>query len=121
MTERIIQSDGSTHAMAGIIPGEIRMQDKLAALGYREISGLPGNFLLSDRDRARGHEYHYSTFHSFAKINPAYHSKGLRKNGPEGYVADNMIAGYTHIHFASCPNLVEQWLNRCLEWRRSVQ
>lgn len=121
MTERIVQSDGSTHAMAGIIPGEIRMQDKLAALGYREVSGLPGNFLLSDRDRARGHEYHYSTFHPFAEINSAYHSKGLRKNGPEGYVADNVIAGYTHIHFASCPKLVERWLNRCLEWRRSFK
>ncbi|MEX2416729.1 MAG: cobyrinate a,c-diamide synthase [Paenibacillaceae bacterium] len=121
LTERMIQSDGSTHSMAGIIPGEVRMQHKLAALGYREISGLPGNFLLSDRDRARGHEYHYSTFHPYEEIKPAYHSKGLRKDQPEGYAADNVIAGYTHIHFASCPSLVERWLNRCLEWRRSVK
>jgi len=121
LSERIVQSDGHAHVMAGIIPGEVRMQNKLAAIGYREVSGLQGNYLLSEHDHARGHEFHYSTFHPSEPIQHAYHSKGLRKDQPEGYVAENVIAGYTHIHFASCPRLVEQWLNRCIEWRRSVQ
>ncbi len=38
------------------------MQDKLAALGYREITGVKGNFLIHDDEQAKGHEFHYSTY-----------------------------------------------------------
>ena len=32
--------------MVGIIPGKVKMQQKVAALGYREISGRKDNFLI---------------------------------------------------------------------------
>lgn len=49
--------------MVGLVPGKVTMRKKLAALGYREITGMSKeNFLLSSEEKARGHEFHYSTF-----------------------------------------------------------
>ena len=44
LTETITNSDGDRYDMVGVIPGEVAMQAKLAALGYREIFGTPNNF-----------------------------------------------------------------------------
>gem|GEM_PF-5538760 len=45
----------------------------------------------------------------------AYETKGLRGTKPEGYAQGNLVAGYTHLHFGSCPELVKRWLSLCAE------
>ncbi len=116
LTDEIETNDGQRFEMAGIIPGKVQMQKKLAALGYREISGKNGNFLLTEGKQARGHEFHYSTFHSDEEDTPyAYETKGMRGVKSEGYVKGNLVAGYTHFHFASCPDMVEAWMTKCKE------
>lgn len=116
LTDEIETNDGQRFEMAGIIPGKVKMQKKLAALGYREISGKNGNFLLPEGKQARGHEFHYSTFHPDEEDIPyAYETKGMRGVKPEGYVKGNLVAGYTHFHFASCPEMVEAWIMKCKE------
>jgi cobyrinic acid a,c-diamide synthase len=118
LTESIETIEGKQYPMVGVIPGKIKMGDKLAAIGYREITGLPGNFLLKQKLTARGHEYHYSSYYpSNAKSN-AYHTKGIFGEGEEGYLTKNLIAGYTHIHFASCPELVENFIEKCVEMKK---
>ena len=62
LTESITNTDGVEYGMTGLIPGKVKMQRKLAALGYREIFGTPGNFLIDEDQQAKGHEFHYSTF-----------------------------------------------------------
>lgn len=116
LTDSIQTTEGSHHPMVGIIPGEIKMQDRLAALGYREIVGEKGNFLLGEGDIAKGHEFHYSTFHPTVEGNYAYQTKGMRGTQQEGYMKGNLVAGYTHFHFASCPQVAENWIKKCLEW-----
>ena len=120
LCEELITMDGRTHQMAGVIPGKVKMQNKLAALGYREITALNGNFLLKEGQTAKGHEFHYSTFHTEAGIPAAYETKGMRGMAREGYLTKNLAAGYTHIHFASQPALVENWIERCLEVKSYV-
>jgi cobyrinic acid a,c-diamide synthase len=117
LSDSIQTTEGTHHPMVGIIPGEIKMQNRLAALGYREIVGEKGNFLLDEGDIAKGHEFHYSTFHPTAEVNYAYQTKGMRGTQQEGYMKGNLVAGYTHFHFASCPKVVESWLQKCLEWK----
>ena len=41
LTEAITNSHGDRYDMVGVIPGEVAMQTKLAALGYREILAQP--------------------------------------------------------------------------------
>lgn len=114
LTESITDRSGQAFPMIGVIEGQVRMQDKLAALGYREITGIAGNFLLGEGGQAKGHEFHYSVFEG-PKESPAYFSKGRFGAKQEGYLKDRLAAGYVHFHFASNPDLVTNWLAACLE------
>ncbi len=115
--DSLITADGQSHSMAGVVPGVIQMQQRLAAIGYREVSGETDNFLLRSGDDAKGHEFHYSSFHPRQEVTNAYETKGMRGVQKEGYLSGNLVAGYTHLHFASCPAIVENWIEKCMEWK----
>lgn len=114
LTEEIVDRQAQAFRMLGVIPGRVLMQDKRAALGYREITGMPGNFLIGEEEQAKGHEFHYSKYEGEHTM-PAYFSKGRFRAQQEGYLHKNLIAGFTQFHFASNPQLVENWLKACLE------
>jgi cobyrinic acid a,c-diamide synthase len=120
LTESLETSDGKRYEMAGIIPGNVKMQTRLAALGYREITGAEGNYLLSPNLKAKGHEFHYSVFSPKTEIPPAYQTKGMGGFKKEGFMGGNLIAGYTHFHFGSCPEMVENWVKKCKEYQKSL-
>ncbi|GEN34203.1 cobyrinate a,c-diamide synthase [Aneurinibacillus danicus] len=117
LTEEIVTTDGESHPMVGVISGRTYMQTKRAALGYREVEGMEGNFLLPEGETARGHEFHYSTFEPSAELPPAYEAQSRFGSKKEGVLLKNMVAGYTHLHFASVPSLVERWVEACLAYR----
>lgn len=119
LTESIQTTEKKTYQMAGVIPGKVKMQQTLAALGYREISGQNDNYLLN-KLVARGHEFHYSTYESTEGSIPyAYETKGLRGIKKEGYLLKNVVAGYTHFHFGSCPDMVDNLIAKCLEYKQN--
>ncbi|MFL6554554.1 MAG: cobyrinic acid a,c-diamide synthase, partial [Bacillus sp. (in: firmicutes)] len=89
------------------------------AFGYRENTAEGENFLLAGNLSARGHEFHYSTFHPRTDFEAAYQTKGMRGFKQEGYRRGNLIAGYTHFHFGSCPELVENWVKKCKEFKEN--
>lgn len=119
LTESLETTNEANYEMVGIIHGKVKMQTKLAALGYREITAEEGNFLLAGNLTARGHEFHYSTFHPRTDFQSAYQTKGMRGFKQEGYMSGSLIAGYTHFHFGSCPRLVENWLKKCKEYKEN--
>ena len=55
-------------------------------------------------EQAKGHEFHYSTFEADADLTHAYEAKGDSARNKR-VILDNLVAGYTHFHFASNPNL----------------
>jgi cobyrinic acid a,c-diamide synthase len=119
LTESITDRAGNTYPMAGIIPAETRMQPKLAALGYREVRAMEDCLLLAKGEMLRGHEFHYSKLTELDLSYPhVYESKGLRGTGLEGYTKGNVMAGYTHVHFASNPGCVDRLLGQCLLYKR---
>jgi cobyrinic acid a,c-diamide synthase len=117
LTDEIVTTDGASYPMVGLIAGSARMQTKRAALGYREVSGMPGNFLLAEDETARGHEFHYSTFEPKEERPPAYQVQSRFGSKQEGFVREKLVAGYTHLHFASQPMLVKRWILACLEYK----
>ncbi|WP_183248509.1 cobyrinate a,c-diamide synthase [Anoxybacillus tengchongensis] len=114
LTEGIVTTAGQYYEMVGVIPGHVRMQRTLAALGYREVMGAEGNFLF-EQDRAKGHEFHYSTFIPRTEGKFAYEAKGLRGCKKDGYMDKRLVAGYVHFYFPSNPSIVERWLKTCEE------
>lgn len=117
LTESIETTDGKQYEMVGAIKGKVRMNSNLVALGYREIKGRKGNYLLPKGFVAKGHEFHYSTYKTEKELPYAYDTTGLRKEKKEGVIIGNLIAGYTHIHFASCPEIVQNWIERCQQYK----
>lgn len=120
LTESITNTDDREYPMVGLIPGKVKMQKKLAALGYREIFGTPGNFLIDQDQEAKGHEFHFSIFEGAEGLPYAYETKGRFGKKAEGYMRGNLVAGYTHFHFASNPKLVERWIEACVEQKQKA-
>ncbi|WP_044895336.1 cobyrinate a,c-diamide synthase [Bacillus alveayuensis] len=113
LAKSITTTDGKEYPMVGVIPAKMQMHSKLAAVGYREITGCEGNFLIDSNMKAKGHEFHYSTSLFFKEISPAYETNGWMGRYKEGYVTNNVVAGYMHLHFASCPKIAENFVNAC--------
>lgn len=120
LTEAILTTDGKRFEMVNYIPGTIQMQTRLVALGYREIFGTKGNFLIREGQEAKGHEFHYSTYTKPKNTHYAYETKSRFKKQGEGYKHENLIAGYTHFHFASNPQLATQWIEQCKNYQKKA-
>ncbi len=104
LCEALEDADGRRHPMAGVFPAVAHMTRRRFQLGYREVQveGI-------DRMRglaARGHEFHYSRVEAMPPEVPrAYRVWNARSEElpPEGYRSGETLAGYLHLHFASCP------------------
>ena len=118
--------DGRTFPMAGVLPMEVRMLKRLRSLGYREVTLSEDGLLGPAGTVARGHEFHYSEL----STNPEFSTKpgGLktiyrirdRSGGgkdAEGYVINNVLASYVHLHFGSNPKVAENLVRNCREYK----
>jgi len=123
LAETLTDRQGETHAMAGIVPADVQMQTKRAALGYREAHAVKSTFLMEQGEGVRGHEFHYSTmtYKEGVEIPFAYETKGLRGMKAEGYAAGSVMAGYTHVHFGSNPAAAQRWVTHCLHYKLKGQ
>lgn len=112
LTNSIKTNDEHIYPMIGVIDGEVEMQEKLAALGYREVFGREGNFLLHEGEVAKGHEFHYSKYNGL-KERYAFEVKSRFGQKRDGVMIDSLIASYVHFHFASNPTMVNHWIETC--------
>lgn len=121
LAEELVDRRGHFHAMVGVIPARVTMQERLSGFGYREVVGTSGNWLIRSNQTARGHEFHYSTIDYKQPREVAYELLGTPYLGTqsEGYCRDNVIAGYTHIHFGSNPQIAVQFVGRCAMYREA--
>jgi cobyrinic acid a,c-diamide synthase len=107
LTQAIRDFAGTSHEMVGLFPAEAVMRKSSMTLGYR-IMNCSRHCILGEAGMtARGHEFHYSTLVSRG---PLDYACGLRdalgdSKGSDGLVLGNTLALYTHIHFASQPQL----------------
>uniref|UniRef100_UPI000472A7A6 cobyrinate a,c-diamide synthase n=1 Tax=Paenibacillus maysiensis TaxID=1155954 RepID=UPI000472A7A6 len=116
LARTLTDRSGAVHSMAEVIPSDVRMQDKRAALGYREATALQDCLLLEAGETIRGHEFHYSVMAYDESASPfpyAYQTKGMRGLQSEGYAKGNLLAAYTHIHLASLPKAAVRWVEKC--------
>ncbi len=122
LTETLVDLDGVAHKMTGLVPGETKMQSKLAGLGYRLVEGAGENFLLPAGASARGHEFHWSTWVvAPEKVSPAWmvrSRRNLAQSSPAGYAHRNLVASYLHLHFAGNQNLARNFVAACEKQKR---
>jgi cobyrinic acid a,c-diamide synthase len=110
--------------MAGFLPVEVRMLDRLKSLGYREVAFTETTPLGSTGLTARGHEFHYSEVIVDKHDAPSvYQVSGRRPGaaGTKGYLSGNVLASYVHLHFGSQPELARNFVDACLKSREGRQ
>ncbi len=91
--EQLTTLDAQAHAMWGLLPGRVTMQERLAALGPQQLV-LPAGSL-------RGHTFHHSRCES--TLEPARFTESMRGRGEAVYRAGSLQASYFHAWFASSP------------------
>jgi len=107
LMESIRDFDGCSHDMVGIFPAETAMQKQGLTLGYRTVECSRRSILGDVGATARGHEFHYSTLVARGPLRYACalrDAAGLSK-GKDGLMSGNVLALYTHLHFASQPTI----------------
>ena len=113
LMEAIRDFDGKAHDMVGLFPGEAVMQRSGLIMGYRELEIVTPCVLGSPGLRARGHEFHYSCLKNYPSLEYACmvtDAQGRRK-ARDGLLRGNVLALYTHLHFASQPQLARSLLS----------
>jgi len=106
-----IWSGQERYAMVGLIPMETEMTPRLQALGYRSLT-VRQDGVFPAGSMFRGHAYHHSRVRRHTIAQAAYDVASVRGPlGSEGYAANNVLAGYSHLYFPSSPEAVEQWLH----------
>ncbi len=116
LTEEIIDFTGKSFSMLGLIPGRVEMRDNLQAMGYVKAKARQDNLLLEAGEEVKGHEFHYSKLIlPDENNNYSYQlSGGKGESGrKEGVVANNLLASYVHLNFASKIDLARRFLQYC--------
>ena len=113
LTEAIISADGEQYPMAGVYPVVSQMQKGLRRLGYREAIMQTSTILGESKSCCYGHEFHYSNIDTMPnEIKRAY---VLDDGRAEGYLKDNTLAGYIHLHWGKTPEVAHHFVQAMLK------
>lgn len=113
LTNEIFDFSNNKFSMTGLIPGRCFMTSKLAGMGYREGMTMENSILGPKGTYIKGHEFHYSSFEPLAIEENFPRAFSFNNGKYDGYVKENLLASYLHMHFISNPELVKNFLNRC--------
>jgi cobyrinic acid a,c-diamide synthase len=114
LSEKIIDFDGKSWEMVGVLPN-IAIMDKKLTLGYREGKILIKNKLFKDKITLKGHEFHRAKNYEISnspilEIKDYYTQQILSY---QGWQIKNIYASYLHIHFGNIIFQIEQFLQQC--------
>ena len=99
--ETLVTVDGERHAQWGLLPGEVTMHKRLAALGPQQLPLSSGTL--------RGHTFHYSTTSTSlqqAARTARPDTDPLPDAGEALWQRGAVRASYFHAWFPSCPDAV---------------
>lgn len=117
LVERLIDFKGRSFPMAGLFKGAARMGRGLQGLGYIKLRCIKNNILSERGGSIKAHIFHWSYLD---RLGPhASFAYKIEKNGKvfyDGLIKDNILAGYSHIHFASDITIAKNFINRCREY-----
>lgn len=108
--------------MVGIFKCSVSMGNKLHRLGYVNVRVIKDNILSRPGDKNRAHMFHWSHLGGIPK-NQSFAYKIIDKDKIiyDGLVRGNVLAGYTHLHFASNMKFARNLINSCRQFKISAQ
>jgi cobyrinic acid a,c-diamide synthase len=98
LTDALIDLEGHSWPMSGLLPGVTRMQRRLAGLGLQAWN--TGSGVL------RGHTFHYSTLETPLSGTGRTVTHPKNAAGEAIYRIGSLTASYFHAYFPSCPTAI---------------
>ncbi len=113
--------DGVRHTMAGVLPFDALMDSAHLAIRYVEVRTRTASPLGEIGAVARGQEFHQSRIVN-SELDPTLYdvTTSSGKVDRTGYVSQNIVASYIHLHFGSNPNLASKLRHAAVEARGST-
>mgnify|MGYP000035352489 FL=1 len=100
LAESLTTAEGETHAMAGVLPADVRMRDRYQALDHVELRATRDAPTASAGATLRGHEFHYSTADAASDARFAFDvERGTGIDGDrDGLIEHRTLGTYCHVH-----------------------
>lgn len=119
--ETLEDEDGEVHGMCGVFPYRTRMGR--LRIDYAEVTFEGATPFWREGTTARGHLFHQSEIvepeegDDLGLVKGLERSYEVRTRGEEGmregFVRQNVLASYLHLHFGSRPGLAEGFVEAC--------
>lgn len=117
LCEQIIDFEGKSWSMAGVLPTSAVMGGRLT-LGYRRAVALQDNLLVKANTTVYGHEFHRSHL-TLTPTQPLFKTSRYdceENMGCEGWgLPANVHASYVHLHWGESAEIPQQFLKECLK------
>jgi cobyrinic acid a,c-diamide synthase len=112
LANAIVTRDQKAFAMAGVLPLDVHMTERLVKFGYTEVLLTADCMIGPKGTKARGHSFHCSTISGGDHVEQVYHLRYslTRQEEPEGFRVKNVLASYIHLHFLSNPGLATSFV-----------
>jgi len=100
LAETLTTTDGDTVEMAGVLPADVRMEDRYQALDHVELTADDRTLTAGAGETVRGHEFHYSTADVASDARFAFTvDRGDGITGSEDGLTEYQTLGtYAHVH-----------------------
>ena len=116
LMQSLQDKEGTSHRMTGVFDCSCAMQNRFAALGYREVRTTVSSILGVAGSVYRGHEFHYSRLEGEApQADNIYEVRDRNGDYPKGMglTKHRVLGSYIHLHFGSNPNLAPSFVRAC--------
>jgi cobyrinic acid a,c-diamide synthase len=116
LQQTLMDMQGNNYKMLGVLPGKVKMTNRLQNFGYSEIEALKDNLLCKAGEKINAHFFHHSVSDSEGNC-----FKAVKRSGASFscVVAEaNIFAGYQHLHFWGNSVFAENFINACFKYRK---
>lgn len=114
--EAIVDKDGVSHPMVGVIPAVCEYKGKLVRFGYIEIKERQNHF-LPEGEHIKGHEFHY-----FDSENNGESCIAIKPTTGREYscvmTGESYWLGFPHLYYPSNPLLAENFVKKAAEYKK---
>ena len=97
--ERLVDGDGVSHRMAGLLPVETSFESPRLNLGYREVALVRVGVFGGKGTRFRGHEFHFASVLAQSPATPLFRAFNaeLEPLGDTGLQVGNVMGSFVHL------------------------
>ncbi|MCK5215997.1 MAG: cobyrinate a,c-diamide synthase [Candidatus Omnitrophica bacterium] len=112
-------ADKKSFPMVGIFSGKTKMGKGLRMFGYYDVTCVQSNILCVKNSVTKGHVFHWSYLLQLPKNIPRVFKLQRRgKTSHDGYIKNNTLASYLHVHFGTNTDFASRFVEQCRDYKR---